>query len=265
MLRTILRHDRAAVIAGLVVVIALAWSWLFLGAGMGDMAMPAAGSGASMPSTSMPGMSMKPMQMAMAWTPGYFALVFSMWAIMMAAMMLPSAAPTILLVDALSRQRPNGKLGSFLFSLGYLIVWAGFSLLATTLQWRLDISGLLRGDMASSSHYLAAALLIAAGIYQLTPYKQACLEHCRSPAAFLTHHWRHGPLRAGLHHGVYCLGCCWALMGLLFVGGVMNLLWIAGLAALVLIEKLLPLGGRISQVTGVLLIAWALFLIAGSA
>jgi len=245
-LRTILRHDRTAVIVGLVVVIALSWAWLFLGAGMGDMTMP-------------------PMQMAMAWTPGYFALIFSMWAIMMAAMMLPSAAPAILLVDALSRQRPDGAMGSALFTLGYLIIWFGFSLLAAILQWRLDSSGLLRGDMASSSHLLAAALLVAAGVYQLTPFKLACLEHCRSPAAFLAHHWRHGPLRAGLHHGVYCLGCCWALMGLLFVGGVMNLLWIAALAALVLLEKLLPLGGRMARITGVALIVWGIALFATGA
>ena len=140
------------------------------------------------------------------------------------------------------------------FALGYVAVWGAFSLIATALQWGLDRAGLLSETMASGSVVLAALLLFAAGVYQLTPWKQACLRHCRSPLEFLTRYWRQGPLgpmRAGAWHGAFCLGCCWMLMGLLFVGGLMNLLWIAGLALLVLIEKLFPLGPRVSQLTGV--------------
>lgn len=186
-----------------------------------------------------------------------------MWVTMMAAMMLPSAAPAVLLVDALDRQAGRGSLGAGLFTLGYLLVWIGFSLQATAAQFGLDHAGLLGEDMAASSARLAAALLIFAGVYEWTPWKHACLAHCRTPFEFLTRHWRAGPLRAGFRHGLYCLGCCWLLMALLFVGGLMNLLWIAGLALLVLVEKLLPLGGRTSRVAGLAMIAWGGFLLVG--
>jgi predicted metal-binding membrane protein len=189
-----------------------------------------------------------------------------MWIIMMAAMMLPSAAPAILLVIALTKQRGEGHAirASGEFAFGYVAVWGAFSLLATGLQWGLDRAGLLSETMASGSAVLAASLLIAAGIYQWTPWKQACLRHCRSPLDFITRYWRQGPLgpmRAGAWHGAFCLGCCWMLMGLLFVGGLMNLPWIAGLALLVLIEKLFPLGPRVSQLTGVALIGWGAFVL----
>ena len=248
MLRAALRRDRALVLAALLVVIALAWAWLLLGAGIAMETMDMGGG--------------QKMLMVPAWTPGYATLIFLMWAIMMAAMMLPSAAPTILLVDALSRQRAGGSGAAGLFTLGYLLVWSGFSLLATGLQWGLDRAGLLKEDMASASTILAGVLLIAAGIYQWTPLKQACLAHCRAPVDFLTRHWRRGPLRAGLRHGVFCLGCCWMLMALLFVFGLMNLIWIAALALLVLIEKILPLGGRMSRLTGAALMLWGAVLLA---
>jgi len=242
LLLAILRHDRALAVAALLVVIALSWAWLLVGAGLGMEQMDM-GDG-------------QKMLMAPAWTPSYTALIFVMWAVMMAAMMLPAATPTILLVDALARQQANGSRATGLFTVGYLVVWGGFSVLATGLQWGLVRAALLGEDMASASPMLVGALLIAAGIYQWTPLKQACLAHCRAPFDFLTRHWGRGPLRAGLHHGLFCLGCCWMLMALLFAFGLMNLLWIAALALLVLIEKVLPIGGRTSQVTGVALIAW---------
>ena len=248
LLRAILRHDRALVLAALLVVIALSWGWLVVGAGieMGQMDM---GGGQTM-------------LMAPAWTPGYVALIFVMWVVMMAAMMLPSAAPTILLVDALARQRANGSMATGWFTLGYLIVWAGFSLVATGVQWGLVRTALLNDDMASASPMLVGILLIAAGIYQWTPLKRACLAHCRAPFDFLTRHWGGGPFRAGLQHGLFCLGCCWMLMALLFAFGLMNLLWIAALALLVLIEKVLPIGGRMTYITGLALIAWGGVLLA---
>ena len=167
------------------------------------------------------------MLMAPPWTVQYAAMIFLMWVIMMAAMMLPSAAPAILLVIALTKQRGERYAirASGEFAFGYVAVWGAFSLIATGLQWGLDRAGLLSETMASGSVVLAALLLFAAGVYQLTPWKQACLRHCRSPLEFLTRYWRQGPLgpmRAGAWHGAFCLGCCWMLMGLLFVGGLMN-------------------------------------------
>jgi predicted metal-binding membrane protein len=243
MLHALLRRDRAAVFASLVAVILLAWSYLILGAGIEMDAMDMGGG--------------QIMLMAPPWTPGYAALIFLMWAIMMVAMMLPSAAPTILLVAALMRGRSAPTAG--LFTLGYVLVWISFSLAATLLQWGLDSAGMLSETMATSSVVLGGIVLIAAGAYQWTPLKQACLQHCRSPLSFLTHHWRQGTWGAvtnGVHHGFFCLGCCWTLMTLLFVGGLMNLLWIAALALLVLIEKTLPWGGRMSRVIGAALVAW---------
>jgi predicted metal-binding membrane protein len=241
MLGAVLRHGRTLVIAGLAAVIALSWVWLLMGAGLKMDEMDMGGG--------------QIMLMAPPWTVQYAAMIFLMWVIMMAAMMLPSAAPAILFVIALTKQhgehhavRASGE-----FALGYVAVWAAFSLVATGLQWALDRAGLLSETMASGSVVLAALLLFAAGLYQLTPLKQACLRRCRSPLEFLARYWRRGPLgptRAGAWHGAYCLGCCWMLMALLFVGGLMNMLWIAGLALLVLVEKLAPLGPRFSQLVG---------------
>jgi predicted metal-binding membrane protein len=201
------------------------------------------------------------MLMAPAWTTSYAALIFLMWSIMMMAMMLPSAAPAILLAAALMRQRGRNQIfrPTGLFVLGYLVIWFSFSLVATALQWGLDRVGLLSDDMASGSATLAALLLIATGVYQWTPLKQACLIQCRSPFEHLTKYWRRGafgPMLAGAAHGLFCLGCCWMLMTLLFVGGLMNVLWIAALALLVLIEKLLPAGPRVSRLTGIALVVW---------
>lgn len=258
-LTSVLRHDRMVVLTSLAVVIALAWLWLLYGA-----ALP-------MPSMSMSGGMAMPM--ASAWSPGYAALIFVMWAIMMVAMMLPSAAPVILLVSAIERRRVADTPGRAVtlragaFAAGYLIVWIGFSAAATALQWKLDRAGLLSDRMASASTVLAGALLIAAGIYQWSPLKRACLAHCRSPIDFLMRHWRStgwGPTLSGMRHGLFCLGCCWLMMVLLFVGGLMNVAWIAALALLVFIEKVLPWGGRIGVVIGGVFVLWGAAVLAGA-
>jgi predicted metal-binding membrane protein len=197
-----------------------------------------------------------------AWTPGYAALMFFMWWIMMMAMMLPSAAPMILLFAMINRkQRDKGApyVPTGIFAAGYALVWGAFSLVAVFAQWGLERSGLLSSMMASTSVLLGAGLLIAAGLYQLTPLKHACLRHCRSPFAFVTQHWRPGDLgalRMGIEHGAFCAGCCWFLMALLFYGGIMNLYWIIGLALYVLLEKTIPAGHWLGRIAGVLLIAW---------
>ena len=246
-LESLLRQDRVVVLASLAGVIAIAWVYLLLGAGieMDEMDM---GGG-------------QVMVMAPPWTLGYAALIFVMWSIMMVAMMLPSAAPTILLVSGLERNRGigHGVPTAGLFTFGYVLVWVGFSIAATLLQWSLDRVGWLSEAMAATSTTVAGSALIAAGIYQWTPLKRQCLKHCRSPLAFLLQHWRKGAWGAvtnGVRHGIFCLGCCWMLMLMLFVGGLMNLLWIGGLAVVVLVEKTIPWGGRMSQIIGAALVAW---------
>jgi predicted metal-binding membrane protein len=246
-----LRRHRTLTIAALAALTLLAWAWLVTGAGMahpqsrGDMG----------------GMAMAP---EAAWTATRFALTMAMWWVMMAAMMLPSAAPTILLY---ARAATHGAAlpasGSFLF--GYLAAWGGFSLLATLLQLGLEQDGLIAA-MGSASRPLSAAILIAAGLYQLSPLKDACLRQCRSPAQFLSRNYRPGragAVRMGLLHGSYCVGCCWLLMVLLFVGGVMNLAWIALLTLLVAAEKLLPHGKRIATAGGVALLVAGAWLLVG--
>ncbi|WP_339462062.1 DUF2182 domain-containing protein [Pseudomonas sp. EA_105y_Pfl2_R69] len=207
--------------------------------------------------------------MPMPWSLGDALLMFAMWAVMMIGMMLPSALPMLLLYQQILRKRmPTTRrhLALLLFCAAYVLVWTGFSLAATALQWALEQLALLSPEMRSSSNLLAAGLLLAAGIYQWLPHKAVCLEHCRGPLHFLLGYWQPGPLggwRMGLAHGAYCLGCCWALMGLLFVVGVMNLLWVALLAAYVLLEKILPLGTWIARLGGLLLIVWSLLLLLG--
>jgi predicted metal-binding membrane protein len=239
-----LGRDRRIVIGGLLTAIALSWGYLLTGAGM-------------------------PTAAPVAWTPPYFVLILVMWWVMMVAMMLPSAAPTILLFAALSRKsaergEPGASAG--FFAAAYVVVWGGFSLLATFAQMQLDGLALLSPMMKSASVPLGATLLIAAGVYQMTPLKYACLRHCRTPIDFFAHRWRRGAggaLLMGLEHGAYCLGCCWVMMGLLFYAGVMNLLWIAGLAVYVLLEKLAPAGRIISRFSGIALILWGVVVLVG--
>jgi len=186
-------------------------------------------------------------------------LVFAMWLIMMAGMMLPSTLPVLLMLRRIDGAGEDGHCTwcrSAGFGLGYLAVWAVFSLVATLVQWGLLEVRLVSPMMESSSVYLSATLLILAGAYQFSPLKNACLQHCRSPLGFLLNRNTDSGFRLGLQHGAYCAGCCWLLMALLFVLGVMNLLWIVALTLLVVAEKLLPRSRWLPQLTGVVLIGW---------
>lgn len=200
-----------------------------------------------------------------AWTAEYWVIMLLMWWVMMIAMMIPSASPVILLYARVqrhaNRQQGTSLVHTASFLLGYLLAWLMFSVMATLLQWILEQAGLVHQMMMwSTNDALSVFFLLAAGAYQLSPIKQVCLEHCRSPAQFLSGRWRQGKsgaLQLGLQHGLYCVGCCWFLMLLLFVGGAMNLVWIAGLAILVLLEKLLPGGRLFSWMTGLSMFALA--------
>jgi predicted metal-binding membrane protein len=196
--------------------------------------------------------------------------LFLMWAGMMVAMMLPTAAPMILMFAAVNRNRRQQErpyVPVTIFVAGYVAIWTAFSVVAAGAQWFLHREALLSSTMVSSSAWLGGILLLAAGIFQFTPLKHACLSQCRAPFEFIMTRWREGAggaFRMGLEHGLYCAGCCWALMGLLFVAGVMNILWIAALSLIVGLEKLLPRGIWLSCATGVILTAWGAWLIAGS-
>ena len=246
-----LRHDRLVAGGALAAVVLFSWVYLLSGAGMMQ---------------EMDGMLM-PMSAA-SWTPAHAFLMLVMWIVMMAAMMLPSAAPMILLYGVIARKRGaagGGGLAQAVFAFGYLVVWASFSVVAVTLQFLLEKAALLSPMMEATSVAFAGMVLIASGVYQWLPVKQACLRHCRSPLDFVMLHWREGIRGAfsmGLRHGSYCVGCCWALMLLLFVGGVMNLVWIAGLALFVLIEKLFDRLGLLARVAGVAVAAWGISLLA---
>lgn len=231
------QRDMLLVWLGLAVVITLSWAYLLTGAGtmqdMGGMTMA---------------MSIWP------WTITHAVLMFFMWVVMMTAMMLPSATPAILLYGHIYRR---GNIGGFVatvvFAMGYLAIWAGFSLIAVLTQFLLEWTGFMSSMMEATSTRLSGAILLAAGLYQVTPLKYACLRACRSPLDFLMLHWhagKKGALKMGLWHGAYCVACCWALMLLLFVGGVMNFGWIIGIAIYVLVEKLVPGGFRIARVGG---------------
>jgi predicted metal-binding membrane protein len=274
-LERLLQRDRAVTVVGLVLLCLLAWLYLLAGGGMGEG--PQAGwslfphkAAAPAPMADMPGMPMGEMAgMAPApahgW-PGLWLIALAMWWTMMAAMMTPSAAPTVLLYARVHRHavadgRDADLAPTWAFVAGYLFVWLGFSIVATSLQWALERAGVISMvTMGSTSRWFSAGVLGAVALYQLSPLQKVCLDHCRSPAEFLSQHWRPGAwgaVRLGLMHGTYCLGCCALLMTLLFVGGVMNLAWVAALAVLVLAEKLLPAGLWTARASGVVLGAWA--------
>jgi predicted metal-binding membrane protein len=244
-LEALLRRDRLLVAAGLTLAVVLSWSWLVPMARdmYGDMRGAAA------------------WMMASEWDLPYAAAMFGMWATMMLGMMLPSAAPTILVYARVARTAaPPGPAvaQTYAFAAGYLLVWTAFSAASTTLQWALSRAGLMSPMLQTTAPALGASILLAAGVYQLTPVKRTCLARCRSPFASIAENWRDGvsgALRMGLRHGADCLGCCWALMLLLFFGGVMSLAWIALLTLAVLAEKLLPFGENARRIGGVLLIA----------
>jgi len=203
------------------------------------------------------------MTMDMPWSAADLFYTFAMWAVMMAGMMAPSALPMLLLFAAAraGRDKRGVSPATLTFGLGYLAVWTGFSVGATVAQWGLHQAALLSMAMASSSGRLTGAILIAAGVYQLTPWKSRCLTHCRSPLGFLMTNWRDGTMgafRMGLRHGAYCLGCCWALMCVLFAVGVMNLVWVAALTVFVLIEKIGPAGAIVARVAGVAMVGFGI-------
>jgi predicted metal-binding membrane protein len=251
-LETMLRRDRMVLVAGLVVVLGMAWGWLATGAGMEMSAVQM---------TAMAGMDGWLMRPAV-WTLPYAALIFAMWWVMMVAMMLPSAAPMLLLFARVNREDKEAGaplVPIALFAAGYLLVWGGFCAVATALQWGLESARLLSPMLVITNKWLGAGIMIAAGLSQFTPLKAICLRHCRTPLGFLLGSWRSGrlgALRMGLEHGAFCLGCCWFLMALLFFGGVMNLYWIAGLAVFVLLEKTVPLGHWLGRLAGAVLAAW---------
>jgi predicted metal-binding membrane protein len=263
-LEAVLRRDRAVVIAALAIITTLAWAdlaWLVNDMWMGGMEMTGfrmipSGQGLMMPASA-------------PWRPIEVGYVFAMWVVMMIGMMTPSVAPMILIYARVGRQAAIAGqpfVASAWFAAGYLLAWTAFSLVATSAQWALERAALLTPMMESANNILGGILLIAAGLYQWTPLKDACLSYCQTPLTFIM---RHGGFRReatsalalGLRHGLYCIGCCWAVMLLLFVGGVMNLLWIAALAALVLLEKVVPFGRLIARLAGIAFIvggAWLL-------
>jgi predicted metal-binding membrane protein len=256
-LEAALRHDRAVVLAALAVVTALAWAylvWLANAMWMGGMDMTGfrmipVGQGWMMPVTA-------------PWRLIEFGAVFAMWVVMMIGMMTPSVAPIVLIYVRIGRQaagKTPSVAASAWFVLGYLLAWTAFALAATSAQWTLERAALLTPMMESASTMLGAMVLIVAGLYQWTPLKDACLSHCQTPLGFFIRFGfrgeANGALALGFRHGLYCVGCCWAVMALLFVAGVMNLFWIAVLSALVLAEKVVPSGRLLSRLAGLVFIA----------
>lgn len=216
--------------------------------------------------TAMAGMDGRLMQPA-RWTPAYALLIFAMWWVMMVAMMLPGAAPTLLLYARINRKdkaTEASRLSTALFAAGYLLVWGGFSASATALQWGLEAVRALSPMLLLTERWVGAAILIGAGLWQWTPFKAMCLRHCQSPIGFLVTHWRPGQmgaLRMGVLHGSFCVGCCWFLMSLLFLGGVMNLYWIVGITLYVLVEKLLVPGHWLARIVGLVLFGWGIWMV----
>lgn len=243
------RRDRWAIVGGLAAITLLSWAYLaYLAQEMAMAGMP---------------------QM-MSWGPTELLLTLLMWSVMMVGMMTPSATPLVLSFTAVNqrRQREGRTLVPVgLFVAGYLLAWVAFSAVATLAQWALHGAMLLSPTMVSTSPIVGGGLLLLAGVFQWTSLKQTCLHHCRTPLGFFFSNWRdgrRGALVMGLQHGRYCLGCCWLLMALLFVAGVMNLFWVAIIAIFVLAEKVMPGGERLSRPAGGLLAIWGLWLLVGA-
>jgi predicted metal-binding membrane protein len=258
MLDDVLQRDRAIITAGLLGIVLLAWLYLL------HVARTMAATMAEMERHAAMGMAMPQMH---DWGVADVALLFVMWAVMMVAMMVPSAAPMILIFSAVHRrrleeQRPAVPVAVFLT--GYLVVWAAYAAAATLAQAGLHAAALLSTSMATTSAIVGGLLLVAAGVFQWTPLKRICLANCRSPLSFLLTRWRDdvaGVFTMGIQHGLYCVGCCWMLMTILFVAGVMNLAWVAAIAILVLLEKVVPAGERIGRIVGVALVISGLLMI----
>ncbi len=255
MIEAVIRRERAIIVTALLVMCALAWLYLLrLQPGMSAMDHGA---------MAMPMMEATP-------AAGLIATML-MWAIMMVAMMLPSAAPMILFFSSIQRTRHSQQspfIGTGYFAASYVLVWIGFAIVAGTIQWALNSSAVLSPEMTIRSRYLTGVVLILTGVYQWSRLKHICLTRCRSPLSFIMTEWREGRAGAlimGLRHGMFCVGCCWLLMALLFVGGVMNLVWVAALSAAVLAEKLLPQGDRIGRVVGAIAFVSGVVLLAHTA
>ncbi|MEO6270920.1 MAG: DUF2182 domain-containing protein [Lautropia sp.] len=250
-------RDRIVVWGALTAIVVLAWGYLYwldaqMAAMSGEPAMREAMAGSR------------------PWSAAEALFTFAMWVIMMAGMMALSAAPVLLLFTAMQARRAEGSapLAAFAFGVGYLCIWIGFSALATAAQWALQQAGALSPDLAIAGSRAGGAILVAAGAWQFTPWKDACLRHCQSPLGFLMTRWRAGrlgALRMGMSHGLYCLGCCWALMCVLFVVGVMNLLWIAILTLFVLLERAGTTGRFLARIGGIALIGAGVLMLAGAA
>ena len=254
-MEAIFKRDRLIVIASLLLITGMAWGYMVREAHAMNLTGVCCCAGMKMsgPDTN-------------PWSVATLPPLFLMWTEMMVAMMIPSAAPMILTFTAVNRRRREQErpfVATGIFLLGYLVVWAGFSALAAIAQWLLHAKALLSPMMVSASPWLGGSLLVLAGMFQWTPLKSAYLAHCRSPLDFLLTGWREGNWGAfsmGLRHGAYCIGCCWLLMALLFVAGVMNLWWIAVLAVFVLIEKIVPRGLLLGKIAGALFVTWGVWL-----
>jgi predicted metal-binding membrane protein len=240
-------RDHAAILLALIGLAAISWLYIYLQMSpMDEMAMPVAFS---------------------PWTAADFALNIAIWWVMMPGMMLPSAAPMILTFATVNRRkRTRGRpfVPTAVFTTGYLIAWGLFGIAATVADWGLEQTALMSPMTQRLSPALGAAVVIVAGVYQLTPFKYVCLTNCRSPVDFVLNHWRDGAvgaLRMGFEHGLYCLGCCWVLMALLFAAGTMSLLWMAAITAFVLAEKLFPAGQWIARGSGLVMMAFGLYLL----
>jgi predicted metal-binding membrane protein len=254
-LEALFKRDRAIVISGIVGISGLAWAYMFYMASvMNNMEV---------------GIKL-PMPQMQSWAAVDFVLIFVMWSVMMVAMMVPSAAPMVLMFTNINRKRreqQNPFVPTGVFLLGYLVAWIWYSALATLAQWGLNTAALLSPMMVSTSPIVGGVLLLATGLFQFTSLKHACLTRCRSPLGFLLNEWRDGTRGAfimGLRNGNYCVVCCWALMSLMFVAGVMSLLWMAIIAVFVLVEKVAPKGVWISRVSGLLFIVWGIWMLVGA-
>jgi predicted metal-binding membrane protein len=248
-------RDHAVIAFCVVLITALAWAYLI---NLDQHASSASGSMQAM------------VTMRGQWTTRDFVFTFLMWSVMMAGMMIPSASPVFFLFKSLktSRNDTDGSSAVALFGLGYFVVWLGFSALAAITQWVLSHGLLLSPAMSVVNRWTAGSILLAAGAYQLSPMKSTCLRQCQSPLGFIMANWkdgRIGALRMGIRHGVFCVGCCWALMSVLFVVGIMNLVWVAALTAFVLIEKIGGAGARVARAGGVVMIGSGLLVIASEA
>jgi predicted metal-binding membrane protein len=253
------RRDRLVIVGCILLIAAMAWAYLL----HLDHQMAAAAVADQM----MAGMGMST---DVSWTSSDVFFTFIMWAVMMVGMMSASAAPVLLLFAATRAGRGDRRvsLAVVLFGAAYVAVWTAFSAVAALAQWGLHEALLLSPTMTASSPRLGGTILLGAGIYQLSSLKGTCLAHCRSPLGFLISHWRDGVIGAfqmGLRHGAYCVGCCWALMCVLFVVGVMNLAWVAGLGIFVLLEKAAPRGGILARLAGAAMVVGGVLRLSGVA